>query len=76
VYPNPASNQINIKFRNLKDQEVVLQISTVIGKIVVEERVNKRKGELSYSISGLAKGVYFIKVTSSENSITKKIIIK
>lgn len=76
VYPNPASNHINIKFRNLKDQEVVLQISTVIGKIVVEERVNKSKGTLSYSLSGLSKGVYFIKVTSSENSITKKIIIK
>ena len=71
VYPNPANNFINIESNVMEITEVALY--DILGKKVLSQNklVNNR-----LDISSLTKGVYFMKISANENSITKKIIKK
>jgi len=67
-YPNPAANQItiNTKLSNLK-------IFNNLGQIVI----NKNHPSQIIDLSGLPKGLYFIKATDFEdNTYTSKLVIK
>lgn len=68
VYPNPASDIINIETKNLiKDIEII----SAEGKTLLHSK------EKTINISRLNKGMYFVKITDSHgNTATQKIIKK
>ncbi|WGF93440.1 T9SS type A sorting domain-containing protein [Aequorivita marisscotiae] len=63
LYPNPAKNSINIQATEAPE---LVQIYSIQGILV------KETSELNIDVSNLAPGLYFIKVYSRGNSITKK----
>lgn len=69
IYPNPANDFINIESNVNEITEVALY--DILGKKVLSQNklTNNR-----LDISNLTRGVYFIKINSNGNSITKKII--
>lgn len=71
IFPNPVKNSFEIKLKNsnLKDFEFTLIDST--GKIVLKDKNN-----LKYDVSGLAKGVYFGTIKTSDKSQTEKIVVE
>lgn len=78
-YPNPATDLINIRFNLKTDNNVNIKIIDVTGK----EVENKNMGSLtanSYNVkfntSNYNAGVYFIKFTTGEKTITHKFIVK
>ena len=68
VYPNPASNFINIVFDDSKQHQVIVYNS--IGEIALTSFVEKHN---TINISALSQGIYYI--TANGNSIIKKFII-
>jgi endonuclease I len=71
IYPNPATDVINIKAEPVIDE---IDINTINGQILQQIK-NPVFNNNSYSISNLPKGFYFIKFASASNSVTKKVII-
>lgn len=71
IYPNPATDVINIKAETVIDE---IDIITINGQILQQIK-NPVFNNNSYSISNLPKGFYFIKFASASNSATKKVII-
>ncbi len=75
VYPNPASDFINIKLeKESLDKHLILKLFSLDGKEIVNENIST----LSHSIrvSHLPKGVYTISLTDEEGVVfSKKIII-
>lgn len=69
VYPNPASNTINIESATQTINS--LQLYDLTGKRLLE-RSNTNSNQLSLDVSSIAKGIYFIQLN---NQVTKKIII-
>jgi hypothetical protein len=71
IYPNPTVDNINIKF---SDDIIRLQIFNMLGEKIYES------GSLNASeiigINDLAKGVYILKATSSDNEILTSRFIK
>jgi hypothetical protein len=67
LYPNPVNDILNITLTNLSIKEV--KIFNLQGKLIIEETTNKK-----VDVSGLVTGMYFVKIESEENSVTKKFV--
>lgn len=70
IYPNPAKTFINIKSNNEKLEFV--EMYSITGKLVKSVEITQ---EASINISSLAKGVYYIKIHTTDNAYMDKIIV-
>jgi len=70
MYPNPAKNVLNISTNSAEAKQV--DIYNVLGKIVLSEKTSNN----TLNIASLNSGIYMVKVTQHESSITKKLVIK
>lgn len=71
IYPNPSSNLVNISTAVTLDE---IDIITFNGQ-VLQQIKNPTIQNNTYSISNLPKGFYFLKLSSSTSSVTKKVLI-
>ena len=71
IYPNPASNLLNIDNKNGLDFTVYLNDLT--GKTVYS---NQSNSDLKINVSNLPAGMYLLKITSEKNTLVKKVIVK
>ncbi|MBK7108396.1 MAG: T9SS type A sorting domain-containing protein [Bacteroidetes bacterium] len=78
VFPNPTSELTNVKFA-LKDAKsgVSLQIISVEGQLVYAESFNDGDDIMftTLDLGDLAKGIYFITITSGAERLTEKLIV-
>ncbi|MDN5627807.1 MAG: T9SS type A sorting domain-containing protein, partial [Weeksellaceae bacterium] len=72
VYPNPASEVLNIKLNNA--QKATFKIFDLAGQLVKESSSSDQLAEIN--ISGLPKGVYILNINTGKESVNKKIIKK
>ncbi|RKS03112.1 T9SS type A sorting domain-containing protein [Flavobacterium sp. 102] len=70
IYPNPTRDRLNIESYG---QPIKSAVIYAVGGIEV---LHCTENCYSFDLSHLASGLYFIKISDGENSITKKIIIK
>ena len=75
VYPNPASNTLNVlidiqAFTNTG----VIKIIDITGKEVLSKNVNIANGQLSIDISTLTYGMYFAEVVTDKNKEVFKFV--
>jgi len=71
IYPNPTSDMLYFDITGDISLEKI-EIYDTIGKKVLSSQINNN----SVDVSQLTAGVYFVKIYSGENQITKKIIKK
>ncbi len=78
VYPNPSSTEIRVAVpENLLNKNINLIMYNSAGQVIFESHVDRN--DITINTSGLGlKGVYFIKLVSSENTEikTQKIIFE
>jgi hypothetical protein len=70
MYPNPASDVLNITVKNATSINIV----NSLGQSVYNTNVTN--SNQSINVSNLAKGIYFVEVNNKNNKLTKKLIIK
>ena len=78
IYPNPATDIVNIKFNTNKKLDVNIAITNSNGQEVKNiTSINTINGEFNTSISTekLPMGVYFITINTNEQTIVKKLFI-
>lgn len=68
-YPNPASDLITID----TDESVVLSIFDVIGKLMIQQRIDANS---TISVENLVPGSYFIQFEQNGEKYTEKLIIR
>jgi hypothetical protein len=78
VFPNPSTEQITINLTIKKASEVSFKLIDLTGKVVKEVYVGEVFGQYKSSISvvDIAKGSYFLKISSGDDSEYKKIMIQ
>ncbi|WP_196888615.1 C25 family cysteine peptidase [Aureivirga sp. CE67] len=75
VYPNPASDQLNLNWnKNLAIEKI--SIMDLTGKIVYSSDISDSITSKSINTSSISSGMYILKVSSNESSKTSKISIK
>jgi len=72
IYPNPADNELFIDFAKIVETRVVIHEAN--GKEVLSAVFSDLHNRLD--ISGLRKGIYFLKLENRELSITEKIVVR
>ena len=70
IYPNPASDFINIEMLNTNLKDYSFNITDLSGKVLIQSENSKR-----IDISKLSSGIYFATMTVEDQKLTKKIII-
>ncbi len=73
IYPNPVSNFITIKIKELKEN-ILLTIYTVEGKVVINRPLTVTETKLD--VGSFAKGNYFLNVTQQNEIIKTYKIVK
>lgn len=73
IYPNPASDHLNIEFKKYKQQLVDMAIYDVQGRIVKQEILLQNTNQVN--LAGLGQGIYFVMLKYGESFETHKIFI-
>jgi hypothetical protein len=73
IYPNPASEKLTLSLTKIKPESKV-EIFDVTGKLIYLSSIQERKTEIN--TKNFVSGIYFLKVTQDDLSITRKIIIE
>ena len=71
IYPNPASNLINVSAEETIEQIAIFDIK---GSLIFNK--SYQQNNTSINVSDFAKGVYTVKVLSKENSSVQQLIIE
>lgn len=70
IYPNPASNKVNIQLNNFNAATV--EITNQLGQVVKSLQLESNNESLD--ISDLNSGIYFVKTTAENKTSVKKLI--
>jgi len=73
LYPNPSTGIINVQSNNLTEA-VEVAIYNLQGQVLISERKTPENGTISFDVSGLSTGVYFIKIVLEDVSVIKRIV--
>lgn len=78
IYPNPNENGLlKFNFRLVSDlTNIELTIFSTSGEVLIQKQVQPNKEEDSIDISGLGKGIYFVRLKNINSSITKRLIVR
>ncbi len=78
VYPNPASGRFSIVFKNKIHREIHLELFTIEGKRIYNEKIHKMEANESHTVTipESQAGVYFLRLRSREDIYTKQLIIE
>jgi hypothetical protein len=77
VYPNPASDILNVSFEGSQAEYSIL-LNDLQGREVLKKVVGNTSGEqlVSFETAKLAKGSYIVVVSSNKGHITKNVVLK
>jgi hypothetical protein len=76
LYPNPATDRINLNFSLLEDSDVNVYVYDMTGNIVKAESygtIQKSNQNTSIDLNNLTSGIYFVSIQAGKSIITKKI---
>lgn len=74
LYPNPANNEVNLRWNETKN--VSVRIFNTLGKLMFYGKDVNLTNEFKIDVSAYNSGVYFVKLNTAEGEITKKLILK
>lgn len=75
VFPNPSSSQLHINYNLLSNQEAVLTILNVEGKVIEIFNLNQvSKSTKQIDVSAYPAGQYFVRIDGAKFSLSKRFI--
>ncbi len=77
VYPNPASDLVNVSF-DAKNADYSVSLMDLQGRVVSSKELTNANGvqQVSFATSNVAKGSYIVVVSSNGGKTTKTVVIK
>ncbi|MCU0346374.1 MAG: T9SS-dependent M36 family metallopeptidase [Saprospiraceae bacterium] len=77
VFPNPASDVLNIALDAETQQEVSLSLVTVDGRVMMERKAEVYgAGQFQLNISQLPAGFYFVKISTDNGVMMSKVVVE
>ena len=77
LFPNPFKNTINIEFFFSESREVEIKLYNIHGQeieTIIDDRIPQGKNIMTSECMDLKNGIYFIRIKSNNQVITKKIL--
>jgi hypothetical protein len=73
VYPNPASDLINLLFNDKLNDEIIVSVTDQVGQNITEQKYPGLNGMISMDLGILPAGTYLLVIKTSYKTIIKKI---
>jgi hypothetical protein len=73
IYPNPANTIFSVEGDNVTNAQISIYNS--IGQLMNLPVLNKDK-KITFGVSGIAKGIYFVRISNGTSTVIKKIILQ
>lgn len=74
VYPNPAKSNVTVAF-NKESKFETIEMYDALGRKVLSSKIDKAATEYTFTVEGLATGMYNIILNGSLGKATKKLIV-
>ncbi len=74
VYPNPATNNINMTISESHNQQAIVTLYDTMGHAV--KTLVTSSNQLTINREGLSNGIYFVAVTIGNKRLTRKLIVE
>ncbi len=77
IYPNPNKGEFTVNLNSQMKGSVQLNVFNVVGSVVHTDNLMSNGSGLRHdlNLSNLAPGAYWVKLSSGQQSITKKVVI-
>lgn len=75
VYPNPAKDAVKIQINNNLNEKVQIQITDVMGKVVMSAQQTPVNGLINLSLNNITSGLYFIKMNINGEIFSQKLTV-
>jgi hypothetical protein len=75
IYPNPATDVLNIQTGMKMSPGAVMQLYAVDGKLVATSEMPTH-GNLNFPVSGFAKGLYLLRIADSARAMHTRVQIQ
>ena len=79
VFPNPVTDQINVKYDLSRYSNVSIKIVDVLGndvKTIFSQRLDPGEKALNYPLNNkLTRGFYFLRIVAGTESVIKRISV-
>ena len=76
LYPNPATDQLNIRFSQSIGGDATVLISDVQGRLLGQQTANQQANLLNIDLEGLTDGIYFVTIKTAEAVMTERFIVQ
>ena len=77
IFPNPTTGVINVTFNSAKNELSDIYVMDVTGREAGHiDATNQQKDFYSIDLSGMSKGIYFVRCNFASGSITRKIVLQ
>jgi len=78
IYPNPASDQLNIEYRSPSANNITMTVLNMLGQKVMEESLFPsfiESGMATVNVQNFAQGTYLIRLESGDMVLNRKIVV-
>jgi hypothetical protein len=78
VYPNPASETAVVSFDNILGNSFDIQLIDQMGRVIISQNNVQSYGSniVTLDLVNLSEGMYSIQISSNENTISKRLIVR
>ena len=78
IYPNPASETAVISFDNTLGNSFDIQLIDQLGRVIMSQNGVQESGSnlVTIDLTNLSDGLYTIQLTSNQNTISKRLIVR
>ncbi len=76
IYPNPNNGLFTLEINNTENNFTV-EVSDICGQVIMKENIRNSSNRFikNIDLSDYTKGVYFVKITGANNTVSKKVAV-
>ena len=72
IYPNPSNGNFSVNLGEVIPESI--EIIDLTGKIIYTQKEFENNHEILLNLSSVSNGIYFMKIATDSQSLTRKII--
>jgi hypothetical protein len=78
IIPNPTEGKCQIVFNSDYKEDAVIEVLNTQGQLVFSntDRINKNINTLNLTLDNFSRGLYFVRITSSNQTFSGKVLLK
>ncbi len=78
IYPNPSAGELNVHFSTPKDENAVIKIQDILGKVAQSQSIKAIEGSnlVLLNTENLASGIYFLNIQMGTSQKTIQFVVK